>query len=60
MKDEQEFARESEDFPDRRNCRRAKREERALGNTGDDVAIMHKGYVTVTGDPASRQVRTWM
>ena len=39
---------------------RVKREERALGNTGDDVAIMHKGYVTVTGDPASRQVWTWM
>ena len=50
----------SEDVPDRGICMRAKGEDRALGNAGDGLAIMHKGYITVTGDTASRQVWTGM
>ena len=49
----------SEDVPDRGNCMRAKGQDRALGNA-DGLAIMHKGYITATGDTASRQVWTGM
>ena len=50
----------SEDVPDRRNYTKAKGGDRALGNAGGGLAIVHKGYITVTGDRAARHVWTWM
>ena len=50
----------SEDVPDRGDCMRAKEGDRAPGNAGGGLAITHKGYITVTGDTASRQVWTGM
>lgn len=59
MKDEQKFARESEDVPDRGNCMRATEDDRALGNAGDGKRRRHaQGCITVTGDRAARQVWT--
>lgn len=57
MKDEEEFARESEDVPDKGNCRRAK-DERALGNARHRVGNMHGGGgrclgTTATGNTAA-------